>query len=1258
MNTQIFKLVGFYISFTIFFTSSLYGATDCLATATADCKYGVTASELASKIEGVGITITNPRITHGAASQYGTYEDGFGANLEIDEGIILTGMTVEESFTTNSSWHTSLQPSGTYNDADLIAIDTRAIYNPVVFEFDVTLDENTRLLLIDYQFASDEYNEYVGSQYNDAFGFFISGGDLNQTYNIARVVDNQTYVTIDNIDDYDPVTVNNVNNGSLGFYDNATPEILTNTSYYIDNCNDSEGGTPDCSQTTAPILVEYDGLTHILHATLDNLTPGTTYHFKMAIADTADAQWDTGVFVNKINGLREPSICYDYAYKQNDIYLTEGYDSSKGPYINANVTPNNQSLPVELAMYFRNTKDSEIVASNIIFNLIDINTSQASYDRESVWVTEPNSFIRKKVDDSSLTVSDSYVQGIPISSFDAFDYFYIYASINPITSPLKLPINARIDYDLTIPLSANDSITINRSSFIDQDVPICSGGLDTYNPVYGNFNVIENGLIYTNASNELDYLYNINTQVTNRRGNLSVVSVDANTSTNPDLHTLKSISTAVLVDMLDMGSFHFTTASCSEVTNSISNRVMVIFSDQSISPLIPDNITFNSIARRNAAFRISYNVDENGSLIQLETLDKNGEIRYNVLNFPDAVKLGNCATDIANGQDTVAQYCSNAGASFSSAMTRDELNVCMQCVYGISTQLVCSRDNFAIRPEAFVETVYDQNISDLTLPRINLAQDYTGEITISPQPLHVAAGYNYIVEVNATNHVDNNPSRGYNVTFNQDASSPTALLTWAPTTIKTDCNDTRDQNVTVFFADGHSERNSSLSQVGEYQFQVRDTTWTEIDSIVQAHNAGSYFTRRPDCVVNSTFVAEEPLFDGSSRDSTARIDNLNGCNISSSHTNVDNNRKYVDLNVTLHPYKFDLTNVIPSIGTNHDANITANSFIYMSDLNDSNDENMSYHLNGTIDAVGADNIITSNFTDGCYAEPLEIKLNKQTINLPVAYQYKLHILDENGTQVREEIKDLNNTPNSVAIPDTDFIPSALGSVDTILNLNYEREVNAAINPEKITFNSYNVECTTAANCTFAADLNITNQSTGEKDLNSTTIKHYYGRTHAPRQRYVGDHGDAFIYYEVFCDVANDGNKSLLQNGLSSRYTDDPRWFVNTAHQTARDGQVNTINQKGYSVGAGSVIPSVINTATPTVTTLNYNSASTRGYPYKATMELNNSNWLIYNKYDINATKNEFEVEFVNSAGNWAGQTETDSTTKSNAAKVTNRRLMW
>ena len=58
------------------------------------------------------------------------------------------------------------------------------------------------------------------------------------------------------------------------------------------------------------------------------------------------------------------------------------------------------------------------------------------------------------------------------------------------------------------------------------------------------------------------------------------------------------------------------------------------------------------------------------------------------------------------------------------------------------------------------------------------------------------------------------------------------------------------------------------------------------------------------------------------------------------------------------------------------------------------------------------------------------------------------------------------------------------------------------------------------------------------------------------------------------------------------------------------------------------------------------------------MENNASGWLIYNKYNPNATTNEFEVEFVKPGGSWAGKHETNTSTDSNASNKTNRRLMW
>lgn len=63
-----------------------------------------TAQDLADQITGPGITITNPVISSGVATQTGTFSNGVvGAGLQLDSGIILTTGTVAESFSTNSA---------------------------------------------------------------------------------------------------------------------------------------------------------------------------------------------------------------------------------------------------------------------------------------------------------------------------------------------------------------------------------------------------------------------------------------------------------------------------------------------------------------------------------------------------------------------------------------------------------------------------------------------------------------------------------------------------------------------------------------------------------------------------------------------------------------------------------------------------------------------------------------------------------------------------------------------------------------------------------------------------------------------------------------------------------------------------------------------------------------------------------------------------------------------------------------------------
>ncbi len=58
------------------------------------------------------------------------------------------------------------------------------------------------------------------------------------------------------------------------------------------------------------------------------------------------------------------------------------------------------------------------------------------------------------------------------------------------------------------------------------------------------------------------------------------------------------------------------------------------------------------------------------------------------------------------------------------------------------------------------------------------------------------------------------------------------------------------------------------------------------------------------------------------------------------------------------------------------------------------------------------------------------------------------------------------------------------------------------------------------------------------------------------------------------------------------------------------------------------------------------------------MENNASSWLIYNRDNPTATRNEFSVEFEGK-GEWTGESETELRTKKDSAAIrTNRRTMW
>ena len=224
---------------------------------------------LAQTLAGSGVTISNAVMNCPSAANdaTGTFV-GTASNIGIAQGVLLTSGSVNNAVGPNIQSSITTVNNVTFNDPDLMAIDPNAIYDVCIVEFDAKPSCDT--LGFTFAFGSDEYPEFVGSSYNDAFGIFVTGSNpIGPPYNgfNMTMIPNTT----------SPVSINNVNNGTVC----PTTGPCMNCNYYIDNC----GGA----------TIEYDGFTSVITKTLQTV-PYQPYQFKFAIADAGDHAFDSGVF--------------------------------------------------------------------------------------------------------------------------------------------------------------------------------------------------------------------------------------------------------------------------------------------------------------------------------------------------------------------------------------------------------------------------------------------------------------------------------------------------------------------------------------------------------------------------------------------------------------------------------------------------------------------------------------------------------------------------------------------------------------------------------------------------------------------------------------------------------------------------------------------------------------------------------------------------------------------------------------------------
>lgn len=257
---------------------------------------------------GQGLQVSNVTFQGNPNTQIGTFS-GNNSNLGLTNGIVLSTGQINP-------------PNGFFPNANITSAGTpgwaplssyyQSIYgnfantnNAAVLTFNFVPQGDT--IRFRYVFASKEYNNYVTTQFNDIFAFFLTGpnpqgGNYTNT-NVALIPNTNQ-----------PVTINSVNNGQSWACGSGP---CTNCQYYVDNCNQNNGH--GFGGATVPMWAEA------------RVVPCSTYTITLAVADIIDGALNSAVFL-EAGSFSSNNLVLTVANNTtnaSDTILTEGCGSAQ-----------------------------------------------------------------------------------------------------------------------------------------------------------------------------------------------------------------------------------------------------------------------------------------------------------------------------------------------------------------------------------------------------------------------------------------------------------------------------------------------------------------------------------------------------------------------------------------------------------------------------------------------------------------------------------------------------------------------------------------------------------------------------------------------------------------------------------------------------------------------------------------------------------------------------------------------------------------
>jgi outer membrane protein OmpA-like peptidoglycan-associated protein len=241
-----------------------------------------------------------------------------GELIGMNQGIILSTGKVVKALGPNKKTGTTGK-NYSRGDRYLSKLAKTRTKDAVIIEFDFI--PKSEYISFNFVFASEEYNEFVDSRFNDVFSFELSSKGRNPK-NLAKIPDTGTKISINRVN-YKKNAEYYVNNSPLFF--KPVPIESDTTLFAIDGVEYMviEQKNVKAAITKKPKHnIEFDGFTKVLQAK-SKVKPNKKYHLRIAIADAGDRVLDSGVFIEygSFNSHKSPDFKYGILKETTDYYI-------------------------------------------------------------------------------------------------------------------------------------------------------------------------------------------------------------------------------------------------------------------------------------------------------------------------------------------------------------------------------------------------------------------------------------------------------------------------------------------------------------------------------------------------------------------------------------------------------------------------------------------------------------------------------------------------------------------------------------------------------------------------------------------------------------------------------------------------------------------------------------------------------------------------------------------------------------------------